>query len=163
MAGEQIGIAQLVENDTLFIDTLTYAEQTTDISYGRYPDGSANWNFFDNPTPLDSNRIGTAIEYPETLPLQFSLSQNYPNPLNPKTTIEYQISLSGGIRGGFPFVQLEIFNILGQKVATLVSEKQPAGRYKVEWDATKFASGVYIYKLSTDQGYTKAKKLILLK
>jgi len=89
-------------------------------------------------------------------PSKFELSQNYPNPFNPKTAISYQLP-------AFSEVDLSIYNILGQKVATLVSEKQPAGRYKVEWDATKFASGVYIYKLSTDQGYTKAKKLILLK
>ncbi len=51
----------------------------------------------------------------------------------------------------------------GQKVATLVSKKQPAGFYKVEWDATGFASGIYLYKLETGQDYSKTKKLIVLK
>jgi len=60
-------------------------------------------------------------------------------------------------------VELSIYNILGQKVKSLVSEKQPAGSYKTEWDASGFASGVYIYKFSTDQGYAKTKRLLLIK
>ncbi len=92
------------------------------------------------------------IVYPD----KFELSQNYPNPFNPTTTISYQLQKQSN-------VELNIYNLLGQKVTTLVSKKQPAGNYKIEWDASGFASGVYLYKLSTDQGFTKIKKLILLK
>ena len=60
-------------------------------------------------------------------------------------------------------VKLTIYNLLGQKVATLVSEKQKAGHHHVEWDASGFASGVYYYRLSTDAGFVQAKKLVLLK
>jgi len=89
-------------------------------------------------------------------PYKVELYQNYPNPFNPNTTIEYQLPTISG-------VDLSIYNLLGQKVATLVSTKQHAGKYDVEWDATGFASGVYLYRLETDKGFTQTKKLILMK
>jgi len=60
-------------------------------------------------------------------------------------------------------VELSIYNTLGQKVAKLVSEKQSAGTYKLEWDASDFASGVYYYQLRTSEGFVQTKKLILLR
>jgi len=60
-------------------------------------------------------------------------------------------------------VELSIYNILGQKVKTLVAEKQPAGTYKVQWDAAGFASGLYLYQLKTDINFVQTKKLILMK
>ena len=70
----------------------------------------------------------------------FQLYQNYPNPFNPKTVISYQLPVSS-------HVDLSIYNILGQKIATLVNEKQSVGNYKVEFNASDLVSGVYIYKL----------------
>jgi hypothetical protein len=90
------------------------------------------------------------------IPKEFSLAQNYPNPFNPVTIIQYQVSSISN-------VDLSIYNILGQNVATLVSEKQPAGYYKVEWDASGFGSGIYYYRLLTDKNFASTKKLILLK
>ena len=98
----------------------------------------------------------TGINREEKIPGTFYLGQNYPNPFNPKTTINYQ--LPSGSQ-----VDLSIYNLLGQKVATLVSEKIVAGSYKVEWNASAFASGVYFYKLETNTGFVQTKKLILLK
>jgi len=89
-------------------------------------------------------------------PSKFELSQNYPNPFNLKTVISYQLP-------AFCKVGLSIYNIIGQKVTSLVSEKQPAGTYKVEWDASGFASGIYLYQLKTDKGFIQTKKLVLLK
>jgi len=86
----------------------------------------------------------------------FNLKQNYPNPFNPVTTIEYQIPQISNI-------ELSIYNILGQKVATLVNTKQPAGNYEVEWDASGFASGVYFYRIFSESGYSHSRKLLLLK
>ncbi|KAA3617497.1 MAG: T9SS C-terminal target domain-containing protein [Calditrichaeota bacterium] len=162
--GEQIAIAQLIENDTLLIDSLTYSEQTTDISYGRTPDGSITWDYFSNPTPYASNKA-TSIKAPIKKLIHFSLSQNYPNPFNPVTTIEYTVRAYSAPQ----HIELSIYNILGQKVATLVNKKQPAGNYKVIWDASSFASGIYIYRLETSSStgsgnkQIKTKKLILLK
>jgi len=89
-------------------------------------------------------------------PESFVLKQNYPNPFNPTTTISYQIPKNSEVK-------LSVYNALGQKVASLISEKQAAGTYNVEWNASGFASGIYLYRLETDQGFTQTKKLILLK
>jgi len=91
-----------------------------------------------------------------TLPTQFKLSQNYPNPFNPTTTIKFQIPSS-------QFVTLQIYSILGQKVATLLNGKQLAGIHTVNWNASDFTSGLYLYVLKTDKGYLETKKLVLLK
>jgi hypothetical protein len=88
-------------------------------------------------------------------PIKFSLSQNYPNPFNPITNIEYRIANS-------EFVNLKVYNVLGQKVATLVNRKQQAGSYIVEWDASGIASGVYYYRLVAGE-FVDTKKLVLLK
>ena len=87
---------------------------------------------------------------------RFALYQNYPNPFNSITTIRYQLAV-------YSQIELSVFNLLGQKVATLVKARQPAGSYRVQWDAGRFASGVYVYKIHSDKGYTALKKLILVK
>lgn len=92
----------------------------------------------------------------ETTPTKFVLYQNYPNPFNPTTMITYQVPTISD-------VDISIYNILGQKVVTLVSEKKQTGYHMVEWDASGFASGVYYYKLRCDQGFVQTKKLILLR
>ncbi|MHB8403635.1 MAG: T9SS type A sorting domain-containing protein [Bacteroidia bacterium] len=89
------------------------------------------------------------------IPGSFSLSQNYPNPFNPTTTISYSIQKQG-------LVTLKVYNILGQEVATLVNKDQTAGKYAVSFDASKLASGVYIYKLTSGNNLA-VKKLMLLK
>ncbi len=88
-------------------------------------------------------------------PTEFSLSQNYPNPFNPTTTIPF--SLREASR-----VEISIYSILGQKVATIVNEQYPAGSHAVRWDARNLASGMYIYRMQA-KGFTQTKKLILLK
>ncbi len=88
-------------------------------------------------------------------PENFILSQNYPNPFNPSTTIEFAIPEQS-------FVKLEVFNTLGEKIATLVSEELNAGTYKYEWKAGNLSSGVYYYKLIAND-FSQTKKLILLK
>ena len=99
----------------------------------------------------------TAIDrFVSNIPKNVQLFQNYPNPFNPKTVISYQLPVQTE-------VELSIYNILGQKVASLVSEKQPAGRHTVEWDASGFASGVYFYRLNTESGFIQTRKLIVLK
>jgi hypothetical protein len=104
----------------------------------------------------------TSISYEEKIiPTEIFLYQNYPNPFNSSTTISYSI---GAIRESpLQQVNLSIYNILGQKVVTLVNKKQPAGNYSVEWDASGFVSGVYFYRLTTDNGFVQSRKLLLLK
>jgi|GEM_PF-2975730 len=89
------------------------------------------------------------------IPSRFSLSQNYPNPFNPTTQIEYSIPKSS-------YVSLKVYNSIGQEVATLFSGNRLTGKYSVTFDAGKFASGVYFYRLQAG-GFSSVKKMILLK
>ena len=91
----------------------------------------------------------------KNVPENFSLIQNYPNPFNPATIIKYQIPRAA-------HVSLKIYDILGHVVSTLINEEKNAGSYKVQFDASRFASGVYIYQLKAGN-YISAKKMILLK
>jgi len=96
------------------------------------------------------------IDEPESIvPISNYLLDNYPNPFNPTTTISYQLPVTSSI-------DLSIFNSLGQKVVTLVSERQPAGTYTVKWDASNMASGVYLYRLQAGQSI-KTNKMVLLR
>jgi len=88
-------------------------------------------------------------------PVVFRLFQNYPNPFNPKTIISYQLSMTNK-------VELVIYNLIGQKIATLVSEQQEAGRHQVEWNASAFASGIYYYQIKAGE-FQDVKKMILLR
>ncbi|RKY99185.1 MAG: hypothetical protein DRQ13_02820, partial [Ignavibacteriae bacterium] len=89
------------------------------------------------------------------IPVEFSLSQNYPNPFNPATTIKFGIS-------ELTNVTLKIYDALGSEVETLVSEKLEPGYYKHEWNASRFASGVYFYRIIAGT-FVETKKLVILK
>jgi hypothetical protein len=91
----------------------------------------------------------------ETLPKEFALEQNYPNPFNPSTVISWQSPVGG-------HQTLKIYDVLGNEVATLVDEYKEAGRYKIEFDASRLASGVYMYKL-TAGNYVSSKKMMVVK
>ena len=99
------------------------------------------------------------------LPKEFSLSQNYPNPFNPTTTIKYGLPVDSR-------VTVEIYNVLGQRVRTLLNEDSPAGRYVVEWNGTgnenqQLGSGTYFLRLSAKgvdgKAFNEIRKLLLLK
>jgi hypothetical protein len=89
------------------------------------------------------------------LPIQFSLEQNYPNPFNPVTSIKYAIRSK-------QFVQLKIFDVIGNEVATLVNDEKPAGNYEIAFDASNLSSGVYFYKIASGN-FIETKKMVLLK
>jgi photosystem II stability/assembly factor-like uncharacterized protein len=89
------------------------------------------------------------------LPKEYFLFQNYPNPFNPSTNIEFQIPRNGN-------VSLELFDILGRKVMTLVDEEKVAGRYNVSFNASNLSSGVYFYTLRTNN-FIQTKKMILIR
>ena len=100
------------------------------------------------------NPIGIQMISSE-VPLRFSLSQNYPNPFNPVTKIKFAVPLSSQI-------QLKLYDILGREVDVLVNNELKPGVYEVSYNASKLASGVYFYKLSTGE-FTDTKKMLLVK
>lgn len=86
---------------------------------------------------------------------KYELSDNFPNPFNPTTTINYQLPQTG-------FVTLKVYDILGKEVATLVNDQKIQGKYTVDFDASELASGVYIYQIRAND-YVSSKKMLLLK
>ena len=112
--------------------------------------------------------LGVGIEQVSTVPQDFSLSQNFPNPFNPTTKIEF----------GLPHqskVSLKIYDVIGREVATVLNEEKSAGRFVVEWNGKnnlnrQVASGVYFYKLEAHQkdggqagSFVQSKKMLMLK
>ncbi len=100
-----------------------------------------------NPTSVQENQ--------SELPEAFQLYQNYPNPFNPSTTISYSLPQAG-------MVKLEIYNLLGQKLETLVNEYQATGEHQLRWQSGVLPSGIYFYKFQAGK-YSETKKLILQK
>ena len=99
-------------------------------------------------------------DQPGDRPLTFGLTQNYPNPFNPATTISYNLATRS-------LVELSVYNMLGQKVTTLVNDVQAAGQHQAEWDGTnrsgnRVASGIYFYRLEAGE-QSVVKKMVLLK
>jgi hypothetical protein len=89
------------------------------------------------------------------LPQHCSLDQNFPNPFNPETQIQYSVPRSST-------VNLRIFDLLGRQVAVLVNEQKPAGRYTVKWDASRMVSGIYFYRLQAG-AFRETKRMVLIK
>ncbi len=114
-------------------------------------------------TPSNRIRIVDTGELPPSppevvsgvIPKAYALDQNYPNPFNPSTEISYSIPTPG-------LVTLRIFNLLGQEVVTLVSERKEAGFYRVQWNGQDSPSGIYFCRLQTVE-FTETKKMVLMK
>ena len=108
-------------------------------------------NFFiltgDSPTTVEDTK--------STIPDQFMLKQNYPNPFNPSTTIEFSLPRRANI-------QLDVYNVLGKKVANLADGNYASGNYSIVFDAKNLPSGIYFYQLKTDN-YNEVKKMELIK
>jgi competence transcription factor ComK len=112
-----------------------------------------NASYFEMLDSLNSNTV--AVRDKDNRPLGFKLFQNYPNPFNPTTTIKYDLPKQA-------HVTLKVYNILGQKVATLLNGVKQAGSYEVNFNASNLSSGIYFYRLKTGQNIL-TKKMILLK
>ncbi len=100
------------------------------------------------------------IQY--TQPTEYKLEQNYPNPFNPTTKIRYTIASTPLSLGEGLGVRLIVYDILGNEVTTLVNEKKEPGYYEVEFSASQFASGVYIYRLQSGN-FISTKKMMVIK
>lgn len=127
---------------------LSFSEIAKDNSW----QGPQNWGY----TWIgDTTAVVGVKEKPLPTPQHYSLSQNYPNPFNPTTTITYAIPVAGR-------VTIEIFNVLGQKMATVLDKVQMAGTYTVDITANDLPSGVYLYRLKAGS-FVQTRKMILMR
>jgi hypothetical protein len=128
-----------------FIDTLYIANNSLESP-------------FKVPLSGDGTVTGTLTGIRQVLtetPTVFSLAQNFPNPFNPTTTINYQLQKAGS-------VSLKVYDMLGREAATLVNEEKTAGYYSATFDASRLSSGTYMYRLHAGS-FIEVKKLVLLK
>jgi len=133
--------------------TITLTLDAQSINEGTYT-GQVNISTNGGNISIPIDYLVDVEKLPE-VPTEFRLSQNYPNPFNPSTSIEFSIPKTTN-------VSLKIYDLLGKEVTTLLDEKKSTGTYKVNFNASNLASGIYVYRLETDE-FIDTKKLLLLK
>ncbi|MCB9070862.1 MAG: T9SS type A sorting domain-containing protein [Calditrichae bacterium] len=101
-----------------------------------------------------SGYVGIVDEYPEII-TKHTLEQNYPNPFNPSTNIRFELPNAANVR-------LNVYNIRGQLVAELLNEQRPAGKHSVVFDAADLPSGIYFYKIQSEN-FTRTHKMVLIR
>jgi len=143
-------------------DGFTNGEELQDPN-GLWTEGSANPG---DPTlvthPGSPDDFPTSVDDLNNSPIEFALHSNYPNPFNPSTTIKYSIPVADAYNASTTNVTLNIYDILGREVETLVNEKQSPGNYEVVFNAANLTSGTYFYRLISGNN-VKTMKMILLK
>ena len=133
----------------LFVGSVRLDVSTYEMWYGGFDGGTWRIGY------ATSIVVPVSVQPSEALIETFSLSQNFPNPFNPVTVIEYALPKSGD-------VSLTIYNLLGEEVTRLVSENQQAGYHKVNLDASSLVSGIYFYRLQAGD-FVRTRKMVLLK
>lgn len=158
------GIAAVSYSGTYRTFVMTWGAEFINDNWGGI-DWATKQTFVDQILKFFGESISTGVDEPGNPPLpgSFVLDQNYPNPFNPTTQISYTLSAVGGKRQN---VNLVVFNLLGQKVKTLVDAPQAAGTYVVTWDGTnqagsRVASGIYFYRLSMGEQAVTRKMLLV--
>ncbi len=155
---ESVAVSKGIWPDNGFVPAVAAGHS---IEYDGSGNGPENWA--DQPNPTIGQENVTSVDDPIGAPGKFSLAQNYPNPFNPGTVINYTISPSANSTG----TRLVIFNLLGQKVRTLVDARETAGSHSVTWDGRNDAgellpSGVYVYRL-TFGTLVDSKKMLFIR
>ncbi|MGK9475815.1 T9SS type A sorting domain-containing protein [Melioribacter sp. OK-6-Me] len=125
---------------------------------GAFDPSGVRWDeYWANYDPQFTDYTITSVEeeYTNIIPAGYELSQNYPNPFNPTTTISFVLPKSGNVK-------LTVYNVLGQEIEKLINGYKEAGKYNITWNANNLPSGLYIYRLETEN-YVVSKKMTLLK
>jgi photosystem II stability/assembly factor-like uncharacterized protein len=129
---------------------------TTSIDMVTLGSDVAAWAVGIGDTVYHYHQLLTGVdEHRHTMPAEFSLDQNFPNPFNPSTIISFKLPVSS-------FVSLKVYDLLGQEIATLAEGVIQPGVHNVRWSAAGFASGVYLYRLKAGS-FTETKKLLLIR
>ncbi|MGE5353163.1 MAG: YCF48-related protein [Acidobacteriota bacterium] len=148
------GVIKTTDNGATW--TFTSLGATATLNHLFMLDENHGWAVSDNGAIYNFTGTGaTDVEKNNTKVSGYALDQNYPNPFNPSTTINYSIAKAG-------LVNLTVYNILGNEVATLVNEEQASGSHSVKFDASSLSNGVYLYKI-TSGNFSSTKKLVLMK
>jgi len=147
-------------HDGLIYSRITYAEGIGIISYcsGEPPPCSGYTDLIGcviNGVVIGDTLLTGIEQTSTTLPDKFYLAQNYPNPFNPETVVSFTVPEKS-------FVSLKIYNVLGVEMITLVGEEKTPGYYNYKWNGQSFPSGIYYYKLETEQ-FAQTRKMILVK
>nr|MBX2820887.1 T9SS type A sorting domain-containing protein [Rhodothermaceae bacterium] len=149
--------SDVVEGEPLTLSIYDPAsDQIFDLESALLFDAQAHHGSMDQPLAFEAMTEG----YREALaaaalPKEFALAQNYPNPFNPQTTIHYELPEAVQVR-------LVVYDMLGREVVTLVDKEQQAGRYDVNFDASRLASGMYLYRIHAGE-FTQVQKMVLAK
>ena len=123
-------------------------ELGNEVVYGMGQTDIQQYEIYVNSSPLN-------VASPETIPGHYNLSYNYPNPFNPATTINFSIPTS-------EFVSLNVYDVNGAELTTLVNEKLSSGKHSIEWNAADYPSGIYIARM-TSGNYFQGRKMLLVK
>ncbi len=144
-ASGSIGPRQVVAMNDVRFSLTNYSQIKYLLEQGR----------FDNLTEVENSISNSALN-------EFVLYQNYPNPFNPTTKIKYSIASVISTEGRNLNVTLKIYDILGKQIVVLIDKEMSPGSYEIEFDGSKFSSGIYFYRLSTPN-YSETKSMVLLK
>ncbi len=145
--GEQVGLWNPAEE---VIDSLTYGEQTEDISFGRFPDGSDTWFLMENYTPgATNNYVGIAKNE-----INASLMQNFPNPFVGETNINFSLDNADQ-------VNITVYDLTGAEVSVITNDRYTTGNHSVKWNASGLNAGYYFYRLTTSTGSVVRKATII--
>ena len=159
LGGSDSGIVNQMEYKDVWVSLGKYQFEKGKSGYVRLGDASTvageaivfdamKWRYIDSTeTAIDEQNVSH--------PLEFRLEQNYPNPFNPVTVISWQLAVNS-------HVTLKIYNILGNEIETLVNEYQKTGSHMIKFNASRLASGIYIYTINTN-GFSASRKLVLLR
>jgi hypothetical protein len=146
--------APVFSDSTITDTTLLYTSLINGEYWWRVKAGNlSDWGEFSEVRTFNVNIV--SVEEDNQLPTEFSLKQNYPNPLNPSTKIKYSIP-------DLSFVTLKVYDVLGSEVATLVNEEKPVGTYEITWTVDNLPSGIYFYRLQAGS-FVETKKMVLMK
>jgi hypothetical protein len=155
-----MGSVQRLPNGNTFIGWGTTSPAVTEVVADgtvvyelQLPDSIMSYRAFRYPWKPAS--VVTNVRNGVDVPTSFALAQNYPNPFNPSTRIQYSVPRQSDVR-------LRVYDMIGREIATLVDESKPAGTYMVRFDASRLASGVYCYRLTT-AGQTLTRLMMLMK
>lgn len=166
-SGEVVTLTDAASNGGALLDLVSFGRQLDDVSYGRLPEDPSRFGFLDQPTPGGDNfGMSKAVtgDSGDPLPSSFLLGQNYPNPFNGTTIIPFTIPDAG--IGKDVFVRLEVYNLSGQRVVSLLSGALASGQYSITWDGRDqrghaVSSGLYFYRLEAGS-FLQTRKFTLV-